>query len=186
VDLCHIISWSGDEVLDQVAALEYGDLRCLGTDTDRHQVATYRATIALATTTTIESLLIEIWSTATENRFDRTVGSTATGATALARLRLTAVLTFGLACVLSSATIAAAAITSATTSPASTATRTGTGLALSLAGRCFGCLGLLRIRRSGTNITDLRSLHERLFGGGRILGPVLRRALGQFYIADVR
>lgn len=178
VDLRHVIGGSRDEVLNQIAALKYGDLRGLGTNANCHQVATHWATIALAAATTIECLLIKIWSAATENRLDRTVGAAATRAatlTALTRLRLTAGLRLGLAGVLTATTIAraiAATIAIASASAASTATCTGSGLALT--GFAFGRLGLLRLRRGGTNIADLGSLPGGLVGRGRARGPVLR------------
>ena len=60
VDLADIVGGSADVVLDQGATLEHGDLGQRRANLDRHQVATDRATVALATAAPFDGVGIEI------------------------------------------------------------------------------------------------------------------------------
>jgi hypothetical protein len=127
VDLRDIISGLRDEVLDQGASLEDGDLRGLRSDTHRHQVSADRAPVALATPAPFERLLIELRAASTEDRLDRTLCTSASTLWALP-LGLT-LLSRDLALLCSTLTTSATATATATPRTRSTALSLLTGAA---------------------------------------------------------
>ena len=59
VDLGHVVRGPADVVLDEVAALEHGDLDQLRADVDAHQVATDRAAVALTAPAALQHVGVE-------------------------------------------------------------------------------------------------------------------------------
>ena len=94
VDLGDVVGRPRHVVLDEVAALEHGDLGRLGADADGHQVAADGAALALPAPALLEGLLVELGAVVTEHRLDRSGGlSTASLVAATALVALAARLT---------------------------------------------------------------------------------------------
>ena len=78
MDLGDVVGRARHEVLDEVAALEHGDLGRLGADADGHEVAADGAALALAAPALLEGLVVELGPVAAEDGLDRTGGLAAT------------------------------------------------------------------------------------------------------------
>ena len=81
MDLGDVVGRTRHVVLDEVAPFEHGDLRGRGPDADRHEVATDRASLALAAPPLVEGLLVELGRGPADDGLDRR-GRPATLATA--------------------------------------------------------------------------------------------------------
>ena len=71
VDLSNVVGGTRHVMLDEIATFENRDLRCFRTHADRHHVAADRTPFSLATLPLFESLIVEVWSIAAKDRFDR-------------------------------------------------------------------------------------------------------------------
>src|SRR5829696_5527700 len=80
VDLADVVGGPADVVLDEVAAFHHGDLREVVADLDAHQIATDRATVALATAPTLEDFGVELRGARLECRRRRALGARAPAA----------------------------------------------------------------------------------------------------------